>query len=418
MSSHSRKLFCGRHKQRLVKNLTDNEWQFLNSSASYQLDLRDCCNFNRCSEGNVKCTCETAAQRQTELTPPQILIDKLKTSENCVVDELASSDSENVTDNADNPVDDTEIQIHSLQAKLGDWAVRYQINQNAVSALLLILRNYGHSDLPRDCRTLVKTPRKKIISQMDNGSYCHFGLKPALITIISERRKKGLDLSLLNLLVNIDGLPVSKSANNSLWPILCSDTLIQKVYMIGAFFGKQKPKDPNEYLQTFINELLPFVEGGFVLDTGENVMIRLFALICDAPAKAFALCVKGHSGYNSCSKCTIEGEFFETNVCFPTENNIRLRSDNEFLEGIYEDYQLGESILCKIPHFGPVSSVPLDYMHLVCLGVTRKLLLLWIKGPLTVRLSGRKIEEISNLLGQLGTSCPNEFVRKPRSLLE
>lgn len=48
-----------------------------------------------------------------------------------------------------------------------------------------------------------------------------------------------------------------------------------------------------------------------------------------------------------------------------------------------------------IPNFGLVSNVPLDTMHLVFLGVVKKLLNLWHCGPLNVRLSTNLINQIS-----------------------
>lgn len=40
------------------------------------------------------------------------------------------------------------------------------------------------------------------------------------------------------------------------------------------------------------------------------------------------------------------------------------------------------SSLLQIPHFKPITNVPLDYMHLVCLGFMRKLMYLWFDGNL------------------------------------
>lgn len=151
------------------------------------------------------------------------------------------------------------------------------------------------------------------------------------------------------------------------------------------------------------------------------VEVHLSALICDAPAKALILSVKSHSGYNSCTKCTAEGEYIENCVSFPLTNDHshkNLRTDEAFLSNVYEDYHLGQTILREISNFGLVSNVPLDYMHLVCLGVTRKLLLLWLKGPLSVRIGGNKCQEISKILQHLGTTAAKEFARKPRPLSE
>ncbi|CAM4659262.1 unnamed protein product [Leuciscus chuanchicus] len=66
-----------------------------------------------------------------------------------------------------------------------------------------------------------------------------------------------------------------------------------------------------------------------------------------------------------------------------------------------------------------VSGFPLDYMHLVCLGVMRRLLHLWLKlGPLTCRLSGFHINTLSERLVNARRYVPMEFARKPRALRE
>lgn len=61
-------------------------------------------------------------------------------------------------------------------------------------------------------------------------------------------------------------------------------------------------------------------------------------------------------------------------------------------------------------------------MHLVCLGVMKKLILLWIgslkKAPISVRLPNRNVQAISNLLLLLRTSITSDFTRLPRSLHE
>jgi len=61
--------------------------------------------------------------------------------------------------------------------------------------------------------------------------------------------------------------------------------------------------------------------------------------------------------------------------------------------------------------------MPLDSMHLVCLGIMRKLLNLWLHGELRYRLQYTAVDDISaHLITQLKPSIPIEFVRKPRRL--
>jgi len=55
-------------------------------------------------------------------------------------------------------------------------------------------------------------------------------------------------------------------------------------------------------------------------------------------------------------------------------------------------------------------------MHLICLGIVKKLILFWIKGPHSVRLNTRSINKISHLLILLRNTTPVDSVRKLRSL--
>lgn len=142
--------------------------------------------------------------------------------------------------------------------------------------------------------------------------------------------------------------------------------------------------------------------------------MQIEALICDTPAKAFVLCVKGHSGYSSCTKCTTEGEYVGNRICFP-QIDAPIRSDNDFIQKIDDIYHKPDITcsLLKIPHFKPVTNVPMDYMHLVCLGIMRKLMYLWLNGELYYRLQHRAIEEISTrLTTQFKPSIPVSIRKK------
>ena len=60
---------------------------------------------------------------------------------------------------------------------------------------------------------------------------------------------------------------------------------------------------------------------------------------------------------------------------------------------------------------GFITSFPLDYMHLVCLGVMRRSLSFWLRGPLKTRMSSKYVEALSKLLIELRPYTPSEFVR-------
>lgn len=133
--------------------------------------------------------------------------------------------------------------------------------------------------------------------------------------------------------------------------------------------------------------------------------MRLYALICDAPAKEFVLRVKGHSGYNSCTKCKIEGEFIDNCVCFSSTNNNRQRTDQEYLNHTDEDYHRGDTVLCNIPYFRTGYQCT-SGLHAFVVFRCHKKIVMWMKGPLDVRLPSNKIKQISSSLEQLKTSIP------------
>lgn len=76
---------------------------------------------------------------------------------------------------------------------------------------------------------------------------------------------------------------------------------------------------------------------------------------------------------------------------------VAVRSEAEFSRVGYKEYQQEKSRLtvAGIPCIQPFA---LDYMHLVCLGVVRRMLHWMINGPVTCKLSFQQRNEISDNL--------------------
>ena len=79
------------------------------------------------------------------------------------------------------------------------------------------------------------------------------------------------------------------------------------------------------------------------------------------------------------------------------------------------------------PHISPILEISglslvddfvLDYLHLVLLGVMRRLLHWWTAGPLQFRLPPRLREKISQGLLNFRPFVPSNFSRKPRALTD
>uniref|UniRef100_A0A8D8SGN3 Transposase domain-containing protein n=1 Tax=Cacopsylla melanoneura TaxID=428564 RepID=A0A8D8SGN3_9HEMI len=258
----------------------------------------------------------------------------------------------------------------------------------------------------------MKTPRQSVIQEMHPGQYIHFGFKSAFIALLEK--EEGRNLGTVKLDLNVDGLPLFKSSKDSLWPILISIVSKQPVAVVGGYYGPSKP-NVHVYLQKFIDEYNHFNTHG--IEFREKTYFPVIDILCcDAPAKCYVLCVKGHTGYSSCIKCKTEGIYKNNRLCFPDlEVTSPLRSDEEYRSNV-DDFHNAISPLAQLNQFNFIDNIPFDYMHLVCLGIMKKLILLWHQSKLPCSLQPRKILEISQNLEIYRKFCPSEFARKPRSL--
>ena len=295
------------------------------------------------------------------------------------------------------------------------WAVQNCITHNALRHLLCLLHKL-HPNLPKDPRTLFSLSYEFTIDNIAGGQYYHFGIASTL----SHQFQLKL-YSKINLQLNIDGLPLFKSSGKQLWPILALIEENHKFemhiqpFVIGVYAGDRKPSSAVDYLKQFVDEMKKLEEDGFELE-GKKYIIQIKNIVCDAQARVFVKQVKSCAGYSGCDKCTQSGFHTGTKMIFP-EVNAPLRTDDSFKHKQDEEHHIGVNPFEGL-NLGMVSQFSIDYMHLVCLGVMRRLLNLLISGPLSVRIGRCKQMKISSVLTGLQKAIPAEFARKPRSLSE
>jgi len=259
---------------------------------------------------------------------------------------------------------------------------------------------------------------------MSTGSFYYFGIAQSINILINQCGVFLPNCTSFELAVNIDGLPISKSSSNCLWPILVQiksiEVLKKYVLMVALYHGNGKPKNPNEYLKEFVNESIYLITNGIFI-SNQKYDFKIKVIICDTPAKSYILNIKNHTGYYRCTKCKVEGCLVNNVLCFPQTNIIK-RTDVEFRQQHDEDYHKGITILTNLPHFHMIKDVILDYMHLICLGVTKRLITHkkygWVLGKQPYKLSYRQVESISSKIKNLNKYIPIEFPRKGRSLEE
>lgn len=271
--------------------------------------------------------------------------------------------------------------------------------------------------VPKDCRTLLKTPTfSSSIVNIPPGEYIHFGIEKGILHIMHQSMLSQ-NLDVLPLMINIDGLPLCKSSNSQFWPILMSIDLteVSESFIVGVYHGTKKPESVTNFLNAFIEEYLLLKKDGIIVN-GKLIKLELNKIICDAPATAFVLSIKSHTGYFGCNKCLQKGKYLRGKMTFP-KLNATLRTNESFTLQLQQEHHKDISPLEKIG-IGLVSNVPLDYMHLVCLGIMRTLLMFWIgkKGKNSIKLRDNNIKEISKTLRNFRKYISQDFCRLPRCI--
>ena len=301
----------------------------------------------------------------------------------------------------------------SLRQELAIWATSNSCTRTCVAELLAILHKHGHGDeLPKDARTLLQTPRKVVATEKCNGEYYYFGLEKGIVQCIIQNSFSG---DKIELVVNTDGVPIFKSTNVQLWPILCKFHFFNP-FLVALYCGNSKPSSPDDFFCDFLEEYSRLKESGVTVN-GVVFNVRLLFFTCDAPARQFLKCVKEHSGFYSCERCEIKGESIDGRLVMAA---IDCPSRTDQLFNQYDYHPLHQLSRCTLPDYGIlcVSEFVLDYMHLVCLGVTRRMLAFMKERPRLCKLSQQQLLFLSNNLENIKGKIPSDFARQPRHLDE
>lgn len=322
-----------------------------------------------------------------------------------------------VDDSSDGDSLDSDI-IHgeddkpTFQEKIAAWCTENSITRSAVNQILEILRSEG-LPFPKDARTLLRTPRTINTEEKCGGTYAYFGLKTSIDKVLLQFDHSEIPTE-IELLVNIDGIPLFKSSGEQFWPILCSFKE-SRPFLVAIFFGKSKPNSVDDLLLDFLTEYSDIKQNGFFYNNC-LIRVRIKSFVCDAPARALLKCIKNHTGYYACERCTIKGTWKNNRIILDGPD-CAPRTEEDFARNSYPEHQHAISPI-QTAGFNCVNGFSLDYMHLVCLGVVKRILTFLKQGPKDCKLSYRQISEISTQLLLFSGKLPSEFARQPRTLFE
>jgi hypothetical protein len=179
--------------------------------------------------------------------------------------------------------------------------------------------------------------------------------------------------------INVDGIPLfDDSRKYHAYPILlmlCVDP--EKIICVGVYLSEtgesNKMPHVDEFLEKFIKEMKQMIDEGCMLPQG-NVSIQINAFLCDAPVRSDLLRIVNHNSYNSCERCYQKGTYAGGHVIL-NDTTAKLRTDEEFLlKTDLNHHKPGPLPLINELGVGFVTSFALDYMHLVCIGVMKRIL--------------------------------------------
>ncbi|KAK3929712.1 Lysine-rich arabinogalactan protein 18 [Frankliniella fusca] len=253
----------------------------------------------------------------------------------------------------------------------------------------------------------------------------------------------------LTLMWNTDGVALSSSSKQELWPILCTicevpPRLRSSFTIVAGVFVSGKDPDMNVYLKPFSDSLMKLATNG--VSWNHPVSKKTFTskvtapvLCADAPAKAIVLKHKSHGSRYACLICeqktkkidrpveevTKDGKkkprlrrFLFTEDAAPIRTAERWQQLAAYAErrGKPRKGVIGRSVVFDIPHLNIDVCTCAEYLPLILLGVVKYLIIKIFdeRGPWFI---GNKVnlEDINNFISK-EIKVPDYINRLPRKI--
>lgn len=218
--------------------------------------------------------------------------------------EYSYSDSES---DIDSDGDESDFELEDELRRIGK-----NMNREDLDDLLKVLQRAGHKDLLSTARKLLNTPRSTDVVPCLSGQYFHYGLKQCLLDILN--RGEGLPATIY-IDIGIDGVPLSKSGNTKIWPIVGRVQNRKRLppFLVGCYYGTSNPTSAESLLRPFVDEFKNLQNKGITLKE-EEYKIILRCIICDTPARCLVRGTQMYNGYYGCCRCEVHGDWRKKTV--------------------------------------------------------------------------------------------------------
>ncbi|VDP77143.1 unnamed protein product [Schistosoma mattheei] len=232
-------------------------------------------------------------------------------------------------------------------------------------------------ELPTSIRSVLRRCNDVEPKILESGTHYYLGLKSSLLRT-SENWLRKTRFTELKLQLNYDGLSLFKISNQQPWPVLCRITslLVSNVFIVGIYGSEVEPSDFKDMSAALITELHELLTVGINVDKFQvHLTVKLVAVICDALALSNVRHLVGQNATTGCDKFQALGTRMGGRMTFPNGEHD-LRSDVTFRSRSQSIHHRGRSSFENLP-VDMIKCFPSELMHMIYLGVTKKLILLW-----------------------------------------
>lgn len=257
-----------------------------------------------------------------------------------------------------------------IKKTLNEIVTKYSIGREAVNCLLELFHPF-FPKIPKDARTLRRTPKSVVVRTVSPGLYVHIGVKNNLELLVSQVKNHPSEV-IMDLFA--DGVAFQKiSKQKSFWVILGRFDKSKSVFCIGVYNGTQQPASFNDMMDDFIKEAIDLSRNGITIETDsgpKTYFLHLRNFIGDSLAQADLAYIKHPTGQFSCPYCNIKGVYHKNRMTF-SSSDWELRTDVEFREQSDNNHHNGTSqLFTELMQFP--SSSPIDYLHNVLIGACKR----------------------------------------------
>jgi hypothetical protein len=192
-------------------------------------------------------------------------------------------------------------------------------------------------------------------------------------------------------------------------------------FVIGIYYGTfPTPTIANEILKPFVDEMKSLETRELVVEGNQAFIVKIHSFLCDPISSSLITCTALPDALHGCSKCNQKTNLDVENgnrSNYPMHKRLpSLRYDDDFKFLLDTEHHVGVPILTQLD-LGLVSQFALDYKIIVCQGVMKNLMNIWINGgKLDYRLNKDTKMKINRDLQAMALSSPREMSRRQLSV--